>query len=83
VSGDVAHDYEFRVAGHLDDRWSTVVDGLAIQHDADGTSTLTAPVADQAQLHGILARLRDTGATLLSCRALDLDDGSGRAALSR
>jgi hypothetical protein len=28
------------------------------------------PVADQAQLYGVLAQLRDIGATLLSVRAL-------------
>jgi hypothetical protein len=35
------------------------------------TSMLTGPVADQAQLHGVLARLRDIGATLLSLNALE------------
>ncbi len=60
--------YEFRVEGHLDDHWSPWLGGLALTHHADGTSTLTGPVADQAQLHGILARLRDIGATLLSLR---------------
>ena len=32
---------------------------------------LTAPVADQAQLHGMLTRLRDIGATLLSLNVLE------------
>jgi hypothetical protein len=32
---------------------------------------LTGPVADQAQLHGVLAGLRDVGATLLSLNALE------------
>ena len=32
---------------------------------------LTGPVADQAQLHGLLAGLRDIGATLLSLNALE------------
>jgi len=73
---DNACGYEFRVTGHLDDRWSAWFDGLAIVRDDDGTSTLTAAVADQAQLHGILARLRDVGATLLCCRALVDDDAA-------
>lgn len=58
--------YEFRIEGHLDDHWSTWLGGLTLTRHDDGTSTLTAPIADQAQLHGILARLRDIGATLLS-----------------
>lgn len=64
-------DYELRVDGALDSRWSDWFDGLVVSARDDGTSTLTGPVADQAQLHGILARLRDLGVTLLSCRALD------------
>lgn len=62
--------YEFRVAGHLDDHWSAWFEDLTIARHDDGTSTLTAPVADQAQLHGILAGLRDIGARLLSLQVL-------------
>ena len=65
-----AQTYELRVAGHLDDHWAASP-GLPIARHDDGTSTLTGPVADQAQLHGILARLGDIGATLLSLRAVD------------
>lgn len=61
-----ARAYEVRVSGHLDDRWSAWFAGLTIARLDDGTSTLTGSVVDQAQLHGILARLRDIGATLLS-----------------
>jgi hypothetical protein len=63
--------YEFRVEGHLDDHWSAWLGELTITRHHDGTSTLTGPVADQAQLHGVLARLRDIGATLLSLNALE------------
>ena len=66
--------YQLRVAGHLDDRWSTWFGDLTIASHDDGTCTLTGPVADQAQLHGVLARLRDIGATLVSLHALDGDD---------
>lgn len=66
--------YELRVAGHLDGRWSSWFGELTIARHDDGTCTLTGPVVDQAQLHGILARLRDIGATLLSLRALGDDD---------
>ena len=63
--------YEFRVEGHLDDHWSAWLGDLTIARHHDGTSTLTGPIADQAQLHGVLARLRDIGATLLSLNALE------------
>jgi RimJ/RimL family protein N-acetyltransferase len=62
--------YEFRVDGHLDDHWSAWLDGLTLARHDDGTTTLAGPMADQAQLHGLLARLRDIGATLMSLRAL-------------
>jgi RimJ/RimL family protein N-acetyltransferase len=62
--------YEFRVDGHLDDHWSEWLDGLTLARNDDGTTTLAGAVADQAQLHGLLARLRDMGVTLVSLRAL-------------
>ena len=61
--------YQFRVVGHLDDHWPDWLGNLTITRHDDGTSTLTGPVADQAQLHGILTRIRDTGAPLLSVNA--------------
>jgi len=63
--------YEFRVEGHLDDHWSAWLGDLTITRHHDGTSTLTGPVADQAQLHGVLARLRDIGAILLSLNVVE------------
>ncbi|MFC5175240.1 GNAT family N-acetyltransferase [Nocardioides taihuensis] len=61
--------YEIRVDGHLDDHWSARLGGLAITRSNGGTSTLAGPVADQAQLHGVLAGLRDLGVTLLDLHA--------------
>jgi len=63
--------YELRVEGHLDERWASWFGELVITRQDDGTSTLAGPIADQAQLHGVLARLRDLGITLLSLRTLD------------
>ena len=62
--------YEIRVDGHLDDHWSERLAGLTICRNDDGTSTLAGPVVDQAQLHGVLAGLRDIGATLLELRSV-------------
>jgi hypothetical protein len=71
VSTGTALTYEFRVEGQLDDHWSAWLGDLTLLRHDDGTSTLTAAVADQAQLHGLLARLRDIGVTLLSVRAVE------------
>ena len=70
--------YRLRIAEHLDDRWAAWFDGFTLASYDDGTCTLTGEVADQAQLHGILARLRDLGVTLVSLRTLD-DDVLGQS----
>jgi RimJ/RimL family protein N-acetyltransferase len=63
--------YEVRVAGHLDDHWAAWLEGVTLVRHDDGTTVLIGPIVDQSQLHGLLARVRDLGAPLLSLRALD------------
>jgi len=58
--------YEIRVDGHLDDHWSARLGDLTLVRDDDGSTVLTGPIADQAQLHGVLTAVRDLGAPLLS-----------------
>jgi hypothetical protein len=70
----MATTYEFRVGGHLDAHWTGLLGGLAVEHLPDGTSALTGPMVDQAQLHGVLVALRDIGATLMSLKALPDDE---------
>jgi hypothetical protein len=57
--------YRIRIRGHLDPMWSTWFDSLTVTPAADGTTELAGPLTDQAALFGLLARLRDLGATLL------------------
>ena len=64
--------YRVRVDGHLDRHWSAWFGDLTLTHEDDGTTTLLGPVADQAQLHGLLTQIRDLGATLISVEAVDL-----------
>jgi hypothetical protein len=63
--------YEIRVAGHLDDHWAATLGDLTLVRLDDGTTSLTGPVIDQSQLHGVLARIRDLGVPLLTLRTLD------------
>ena len=58
--------YALRVAAQLDDRWADWFDGFALTRENDGTTTLSGSVADQAQLHGLLAKVRDLGLDLVS-----------------
>lgn len=63
--------YALRVRGHLDPRWSDYLAGLQIVHEADGNTTLTGPLPDQAALHGVLAAIRDLGMTLISVNRVE------------
>jgi hypothetical protein len=67
--------YELRIEGHLDEHWSTWFGNLTLSHEDDGTTTLRGAVTDQAELHGLLAKVRDLGATLLSVEATDSAPG--------
>jgi len=68
---NAATSYEVRVDGLLDDHWASWLDDLTLARHDDGTTTLTGAVADQAQLHGLLARVRDLGVPLLSLRSVE------------
>ncbi|MFZ1411547.1 MAG: hypothetical protein WAS07_08820 [Micropruina sp.] len=61
--------YTLRVDGRLDPRWADWFDGFTITGESDGTTTLAGVVADQAQLHGVLAKIRDLGVALISLKA--------------
>ena len=64
--------YEIRVNGVLDSGWSAWFDGLRVTSD-DRETTIAGPVADQAALHGLLAKIRDLGLELLEVRRTDPD----------
>lgn len=63
--------YELRIEGHLDQHWSRWFGGLALTLEGDGTTTLRGVVVDQSELHGLLAKLRDLGVTLISVTPID------------
>jgi hypothetical protein len=63
--------YEIRVAGHLDARWAAWFDGLRLRRDDDGTTVIHGPIADQAALHGVLGKVRDTGLPLVSVTCVE------------
>jgi len=61
--------YEIRIGGHLDPHWAAWFAGMTLTNEADGTTTLRGDVGDQAELHGLIAKVRDLGATLISVAA--------------
>jgi hypothetical protein len=63
--------YEITVEGALDAHWSDWFAGLRVASDASGRTTIAGPVADQAALHGLLAKLRDLGLPLIAVRQVE------------
>ena len=63
--------YQFRVKGHLDHQWSDWFDGLTITPDEDDTTLIIGPVTDDAALHGLLKKVRDSGLRLLSFNRIE------------
>jgi hypothetical protein len=63
--------YQLRVAGHLDDHWSPWFGDLTLTHEDDGTTSLSGFVSDQAELHGLLMKVRDLGITLISVEVIN------------
>ncbi|MBD1539051.1 hypothetical protein [Pseudarthrobacter sp. NKDBFgelt] len=63
--------YQLRIRGHLDSSWTNWFEGMAVTQENDGTTSLSGPVLDQAALHGLLAKVRDIGATLIAVNLLE------------
>ena len=63
--------YQIRVKGHLDKRWSDWFNGFVITYPSDDETLLDGRVADQAALHGVLAKIRDLGLSLLSINRVE------------
>lgn len=62
--------YEIRVAGHLPPQWADWFGGSTITPEEDGDTLITGPVSDQAALHGLLKKVRDSGLSLVSVNQL-------------
>jgi hypothetical protein len=74
--------YEVRIEGHLAPHWAAWFDGLAIAREPDGHTALRGPMADQAALHGVLAKVRDLGLILVSVTPLDPERDAGQTGVT-
>jgi hypothetical protein len=63
--------YAIRVRGRLEPRWAGWFDDLTLTAETGGVTCLHGPVTDQAALHGLLQKVRDTGLPLLSVTSDD------------
>ena len=70
--------YEIQVQGELDQDWQQWFNGLTVTpsrtSDQAPVTTLTACVADQAALRGMLCKLWDLNLTLISLRRVEAGD---------
>lgn len=62
--------YQIKIKGQLDAKFESWFGNFMITHTSDGDTLLTGTVVDQAALHGVLARCRDIGVTLISVNPL-------------
>ena len=62
--------YTIHVKGKLDTAWAEWFDDMTITY-ANGETTISGPVADQAALHGLLAKIRDLGLSLIDVRRIE------------
>lgn len=68
--------YEIWIAGQLSTCWSDWFDDLEVCPLEDGGTLLRGPLADQAALHGVLARLYTLNLTLLALRRVEPGDAA-------
>ena len=58
--------YEIRVHEDLDNDLAAWFNPLTVDHAPDGATTLTVPVRDQVELHGLLIKIRDLNLTIIA-----------------
>jgi hypothetical protein len=68
--------YQIRIKGHLGSQWSGWFEGLKITLEDSGITEFSGPVVDDAELHGILKRIRDLGMPLLSVNRIEPGNSS-------
>ena len=68
--------YEIRFKRHLDDHWTAWFHGCSLTSEEDGTTTMVAAVIDQADLFGLLNKVRDLSLSLIAVNKIDPLDES-------
>ena len=71
MSGIRPAHYQIRVEGVLGGHWSDWFEGLSVASDTPGESSISGAIADQAALHGVLAKVRDLGLVLVEVRRIE------------
>jgi len=69
--------YSIKVEGCLDKKWADWFENMEMSYEGEVT-VLRGQVADQAALHGLLARVRDLNLVLLSVERCEPGQGEKR-----
>ena len=64
---------EITVEGHLDGRWGPEFQGMELLPRENGTTVIRGRVSDQAVLHGLLRRVRDSGMVLIAVEHINTE----------
>ena len=67
--------YRIVLRGRLSKRFESAFEGMTLEH-APGRTVLIGQVRDQAQLYGVLDRVRNFGIELVAVEPADITDGS-------
>ena len=67
--------YRIELQNNIDSEWSAWLSNFELSHTPDGHTILNGEVADQAALHGLLARIRDLGLPILLVARLHPTEG--------
>ena len=68
--------YRIELQNEIDGDWSTWLGNFELTYTETGHTILNGDVADQAALHGLLARIRDLGIPILLIARLKPDEGN-------
>ena len=71
----MAERYRIELGSNIDEDWSDWLGNFELTHTPDGHTILNGDVADQAALHGLLARIRDLGIPILLVARLHPTEG--------
>ena len=75
---DKPTNYKIRVAGSFDEDWLAYwFEEFEVTQQTDAETNLTGPVADEAALHGLLAKVRDLGLKLLLLERMEAKENEG------
>lgn len=72
----MAERYRIELQSELNVDWSAWLGNLELTHTGTGHTILIGELADQAALHGLLARIRDLGISILLVARLHPADGN-------